>query len=55
MFHKAKHKMNNITINSWLGDSQERLCVCMPAPINQLFTDESIAVQIIFLDMYTLN
>ena len=27
----------------------------MPTPINQLFNDESIAVQIIFLDVYTWN
>ena len=29
--------------------------VRIPAPINQLFIDESIAVQIIFLDPYMWN
>ena len=32
-----------------------RMAVRMPTPINQLFNDESIAVQIIFLDIYTWN
>ena len=32
-----------------------RMTVRMPTPINQLFNDESIAVQIIFLDDYTWN
>ena len=27
----------------------------MPYPINQFFNDESIAVHILFLDVYTLN
>ena len=30
-----------------------RMVVRRPAPINQLFNDESIAVQIRFLDVYT--
>ena len=32
---------------------QPAMAVCMPTPINQLLNDESIAVQIIFLDVYT--
>ena len=31
------------------------MAVCMPTPINQLNNDESIAVQIIFFDVYTWN
>ena len=34
---------------------QPGMAVRMPTPINQLFNDESIAVQIIFLDDYTWN
>ena len=34
---------------------QPGMAVRMPTPINQLFNDESIAVQIIFLDVYTWN
>ena len=29
------------------------MTVRMPTPINQLFNDESIAVQILFLDVYS--
>ena len=32
-----------------------RMVVDMATPINKLFNDESIAVQIIFLDVYTWN
>ena len=32
-----------------------RMVVRMPTQINQLFNDESIAVKIIFLDVYTWN
>ena len=37
-----------------LGRHPVWLCV-RPAPINQLFNDESIAVHIIFLDVYAYN
>ena len=45
--------MNNVGIID-LG-RQPVLAVLTPAPINQLFNDESIAVQIILLDVYTWN
>ena len=31
------------------------MAVRTPAPINQLFNDESIAVHILFVDVYTWN
>ena len=31
------------------------MAVRMPTPINQLLNDESIAIQILFLDIYTWN
>ena len=31
------------------------MAVRTPTPINQLFNDESIAVQILFLDVYMWN
>ena len=34
---------------------QAGMAVCMPTPLNQPFNDESIAEQIIFLDVYTWN
>ena len=34
---------------------QPGMAVRMPTPINQLFNDESIAVQIIFVDDYMWN
>ena len=43
--------------NTWycLISRQPGMAVRMPTPINQVFNDESIAVQIIFLDDYTWN
>ena len=48
---KGVNKVSDILI---IG-RQPGMAVRMPTPINQLFNDESIAVQIIFLDDYTWN
>ena len=45
-----KHIYQYMLIGRQLG-----MAVRMPTPINQLFNDESIAVQSIFLDDYTWN
>ena len=42
-------------IRGLLIERQTGMAVCMPTPINQRLNDESIALTILFLDVYTWN
>ena len=50
-FAKSPARDNHFDGDSCLGCQPGWLCVG-PAPINQLFNDKSIAVHILFLDIY---
>ena len=55
MFNCVEQLLNLTVPKFNLIDRQPGIAVLMPTPINQLFNDESIAVQIICLDVYTWN